>query len=70
MKYRNKKVKDVSSEQLLFELLQRNGTQIGPVQSTFVGSWLASTIGIGNDHTADIRLPEEDLEELHKIVAE
>lgn len=68
MRYRNKKVKDVPSEELLFELLQRNEWDVAPYKSAHHGEWISSIIGIGKDHTADIRLPKESLLKLHTLV--
>ena len=67
--YRREAVKDVSSECLLKELLERHGTQEGPRRSTYHGDWRISTVGIGNDHTATILLPDEDKGVLDDIVA-
>lgn len=74
MNYRNKKVKDVATQELLYELLQRQGTQSAPIKVHRYVKYLSSLVDIGNNHTAEIILDEESygvLEELlisHKVL--
>lgn len=70
MKYRNIPVKLVPSEILLFELLQREGTHDCPKQTLYNGEWTECLVGIGVDHTSEIRIPLESKEILAKIAAD
>lgn len=53
--------------ELLNELIKRNGLHQGPTKTTYAGTIREAVIGIGNDHTADIRLHVEDYEALQEI---
>lgn len=67
MNYRNKKVKDVATQELLYELLQRQGTELAPIKVERHIKFLSSLVAIGDNHTAEITLDEESygvLEEL------
>jgi len=68
--YRNVLVKEATSEELLFELLKRNGVQKAPVKIEFGSEHNVSTIGIGNDHIADIYVDVDDLKVLDTMIAE
>lgn len=70
MKYRNKKVKDVPSEQLLFELIQRNGKVDAPEKTKRYGLHFESLIAIGKDNTASITLSDDDYGQLESMLAE
>ena len=70
MKYRDKAVKDVSTEELLFELIHRTGTDDAPRKIQLHGEWEEGIVGIGKDHAAKVLMPVEDKEVLYDIVAE
>jgi len=62
-----KKLKCASSEELLLELIRRNGTHSGPRKSSYIGDWRETLVGIGPDNTASIRLDADDLKTLQTI---
>lgn len=70
MKYRGKKVKDVPSEQLLFELIKREGQNEAPINTNRQGLHLESIVGIGKDNSAHIVLTDEAYSDLEQMLAE
>lgn len=70
MRYRSEKVKDVTSEQLLFELLTREGTMESEERVEFYDDYLYCGVGVGKDDTASIYLPVSSKEILDNLIAE
>jgi|GEM_PF-6967947 len=54
----------LSDEDLLREIIRRNPVNQGPSKSEYNGTIRETTIGIGSDHMATIRLHEDDVAEL------
>jgi len=67
--YRNSPVKDVTSEELLFELIKRGTPQNAPVKIQFSTPHKTVTVVIGNDHTGEIIIDIKSLKELNKLIA-
>jgi len=65
--YRTKFVQDVSSEELLFELIKRNKLDIAPLKTEYHGEWLQANIAIGPDSAASIMLDGESYEKLMEV---
>jgi len=55
---------DLSDEDLLREIIRRNPVGQGPTKSEYDRTIRETTIGIGNDHMATIRLHKDDVAEL------
>lgn len=56
---------DFSDEQLLMELVRRNGFQAAPKRTEYYGDgWITCTVGIGKDTSASITMDRDDLKEL------
>ena len=58
-------IETFSDEQLLFELVRRNGFQKAAKKTENFGyGWITSTIGIGKNHSASITINVDDFKEL------
>lgn len=58
-------IETFSDEQLLFELVRRNGFQKAAKKTKHFGDgWITSTIGIGKNHSASITINVDDFKEL------
>ena len=57
-------IETFSDEQLLFELVRRNGFQRAPKRVDYCGDWMTSTVGIGKNHSVSITMDEDDFKEL------
>ncbi len=58
-------IETFSDEQLLFELVRRNGFQQAAKKTEYCGEgWMTSTIGIGKDHSVSITMDADDFKEL------
>jgi len=58
-------IETFSDEQLLFELVRRNGFQRAAKKTEYCGEgWMTSTIGIGKDHSVSITMDADDFKEL------
>jgi len=58
-------IEKFSDEQLLFELVRRNGfNQVTRKAEYFGKGWQTSRIGIGKDHSVAITMHTEDLDKL------
>ena len=58
-------IETFSDEQLLFELVRRNGFQRGPKKVEYCGEgWMTSTVGIGKDHSVSITMDADDFKDL------
>lgn len=68
MKFKNKKVKDAYTEELLFELIQRIKMLDAPTKKELYGDWEEGVVGIGKDHTASILIPDEDKYALYDMI--
>jgi len=67
--YRNEPVKDVPSEELLFELLKRGMVQDAPSMIEMSPEYKIMSVGIGADHTADVVIDGDALVELDRLIA-
>lgn len=70
MKYRNKKVKEATSEQLLFELFQRHERHGAPRNIEFCSFHKNICVGVGKHGHADIFIDNDDLTALNEMMAE
>lgn len=70
MKYRNKKVKEVDTIALLFEIIKREGTGEAPIKTTYFTNFEECIVGIGKDNIASIYLDEDDIQALNHLMAE
>ena len=57
-------IETFSDEQLLFELVRRNGFQRAPKKVDYCGDWMTSTVGIGKNHSVSITMDSDDFKEL------
>jgi hypothetical protein len=58
-------IETFSDEQLLFELVRRNGFQRAANKTEYCGEgWMTSTIGIGKNHSVSITMDADDFKEL------
>jgi hypothetical protein len=58
-------IETFSDEQLLFELVRRNGFRRAANKTEYCGEgWMTSTIGIGKDHSVSITMDADDFKEL------
>jgi len=56
---------DYTNEQLLLELIRRNGTQPAPKRTEYYGDgWLTCTVGIGKDASVSLTFDKDDLAQL------
>ena len=61
-------IETFSDEQLLFELVRRNGFQRAAKRTEYWGdSWVTSTVGIGKDTSVNITMDEDDFKELSAL---
>ena len=60
-------IETFSDEQLLFELVRRNGFQRAPKKVEYCGDWMTSTVGIGKDHSVSITMDADEFKELAAI---
>ena len=58
-------IETFSDEQLLFELVRRNGFQRATKKTEYCGEgWMTSTVGIGKDHSVSITMDADDFKYL------
>ena len=58
-------IETFSDEQLLFELVRRNGFQRAAKRQGFCGEgWMTSVVGIGKDTSVSITMDADDFKEL------
>ena len=57
-------IETLSGEQLLFELVRRNGFQRAPKMVEYCGDWMTSTVGIGKNSSVSITMDADDFKEL------
>jgi len=58
-------IETFSDEQLLFELVRRNGFQRAAKKIEYCGEgWMTSTVGIGKDHSVSITMDADDFKYL------
>ena len=58
-------IETFSDEQLLFELVRRNGFQRAAKRQEFCGEgWMTSVVGIGKDTSVSITMDADDFKEL------
>tara|TARA_R110002049_G_scaffold239404_1_gene412567 strand:+ start:2777 stop:3226 length:450 start_codon:yes stop_codon:yes gene_type:complete len=50
---------DISTLQLLHEIVKREGVGPCPVKTTYSGEWHDVTVAVGDDATASIRFPDD-----------
>jgi hypothetical protein len=61
-------IETFSDEQLLFELVRRNGFQRAAKKTAYCGEgWMTSTVGIGKDHSVSITMGADDFKELSML---
>ena len=61
-------IETFSDEQLLFELVRRNGFQRAAKKTEYCGEgWMTSTVGIGKNHSVSITMDEDDFKELSTL---
>ncbi len=61
----DRSIETFSDEQLLFELVRRNGFQRAAKKTEYWGEgWVTSIVGIGKDHTVSITMDRDDFKEL------
>ena len=61
-------IETFSDEQLLFELVRRNGFQRAAKRNEYYGDgWITSTVGIGKDTRVNITMDEDDFKELSAL---
>lgn len=61
-------IETFSDEQLLFELVRRNGFQRAAKNTEYFGEgWVTSTIGIGKDSSVSITMDTDDFKELASL---
>ena len=62
-------IETFSDEQLLFELVRRNGFQRAAKKTEYCGEgWMTSTVGIGEDHSVSITMDADDFKELAALL--
>ena len=58
-------IETFSDEQLLFELVRRNGFQRAANRTEYVGNdWMTTIIGIGKDTSVSVTMSDEDFKQL------
>lgn len=62
-------IQDATTEQLLAEIIRRNGYTGAPMIQRHVEPVQCCLVGIGKDHTADILIHTDDLKALSTIGA-
>ena len=61
----DRSIETFSDEQLLFELVRRNGFQRAPAKTEWYGDdWILSTVGVGADNSVSITMNQDDFKEL------
>jgi len=61
-------IETFSDEQLLFELVRRNGFQRAAKKTEYWGDgWVTSLVGIGKDHSISITMDRDDFKELSML---
>jgi len=66
--YRSMRVKDVSTTELLFEILKRGNISEAPMKTIRYGKHFDTVVGIGNDHVAFVTIDDEGLKKLENII--
>lgn len=58
-------IETFTDEQLLFELVRRNGFQRAAKKTEYCGDgWITSTVGIGKDASVSITMDQDDFKDL------
>lgn len=71
MKYRNKKIKDLTNEQILYELIQRFDKMKAPKKIEFIDdSFKCVDIQIRKDNCITIYFNDDDFQQIEKTVIE
>ena len=61
-------IETFSDEQLLFELVRRNGFQQAAKKIEYCGEgWVTSVVGIGKNHSVSITMDRDDFKELASL---
>ena len=61
----DRSIETFSDEQLLFELVRRNGFQRAAKKTEYWGEgWVTSIVGIGKDQSVSITMDRDDFKEL------
>jgi hypothetical protein len=61
-------IETFSDEQLLFELVRRNGFQRAAKKTEYWGDgWITSVVGIGKDNSVSITMDRDDFKELSEF---
>jgi hypothetical protein len=61
-------IETFSDEQLLFELVRRNGFQRAAKKTEYFGDgWITSIVGIGKDSSVSITMDTDDFKELSSL---
>ena len=61
-------IETFSDEQLLFELVRRNGFQRAAKKTEYFGEgWMTSIVGIGKNQSVSITMDEDDFKELSAL---
>lgn len=61
----DRSIETFTDEQLLFELVRRNGFQRAAKKTEYCGDgWVTSTVGIGKDTSVSITMDADDFKEL------
>ena len=64
----DRSIETFTDEQLLFELVRRNGFQRAAKRTEYYGDgWVTSTVGIGKDASVNITMEEDDFKELSAL---
>lgn len=68
MTYSIPNIHEASDEELLFELIRRNGHEVAPSRVVRVANLFRETfVGVGKDHTAVITIESEALEKIEAL---
>lgn len=68
MNYLERKVKDATNEELLYELVQRNGWGKCPKHSAYYTPHVEALVAVGADATASIRIDASDADLIKQLV--
>lgn len=64
----DRSIETFTDEQLLFELVRRNGFQRAAKRTEYYGDgWVTSTVGIGKDASVSITMDTDDFKQLSAL---
>lgn len=64
----DRSIETFTDEQLLFELVRRNGFQRAAKKTEYYGDgWVTSTVGIGKDASVSITMDTDDFKQLSAL---